>query len=205
MPARELPIVVFDVGNVLLRWDRRFLFRQLFDDEKAMEEFLATACSMTWILELDRGMTFEEGVRRRVALFPHYEPQLRAFDERWLETLGGPIEENVSILERLRAEGRPIYAITNFSHEKFDVARAHFPFLDAFDGAIVSGREGLVKPDRAIFDLFLARYRLRAEDTVFIDDSAANIEAARSVGMQAIRYAEGVDLGEELRAVGALA
>ena len=116
MPA---PIPVFDIGNVLVRWDPRHLYRKLIAEEAAREDFLARICSPAWNLEMDRGRPFAEGVAELVARHPEHEALIRAFDERWLETLDGTVEEAVAILEELRAAGVKTYAITNFSREKF--------------------------------------------------------------------------------------
>jgi HAD superfamily hydrolase (TIGR01509 family) len=198
-------VVAFDIGNVLLRWNPRNLFRKVFADESEMEAFLATACSMDWILETDRARSVQPALEARVAAYPRYARELRLFDERWIEMLGGPIDENVAILERLRNQGDAVYAITNFCDEKFEITRRRYPFLDGFDGIVVSGREGLVKPDPRIFKLFLTRFGLRAEDVLFIDDSERNVVAARGVGMEALHFIDGVDVGAELRARGLLA
>jgi HAD superfamily hydrolase (TIGR01509 family) len=198
-------VVAFDIGNVLLRWSPRNLFRKVFADESEMEAFLATACSMDWIVETDRVQSIEVALAARVAAYPQYARQLRLFDERWIEMLSGPIDENVALLERLRKQGDKVYAITNFCGEKFEITRVAYPFLDGFDGIIVSGREGLVKPDPRIFELFLTRFGLRAEDVLFIDDSERNVVAARGVGMEALHFVDGVDVGAELRARGLLA
>ena len=197
-------VVVFDIGNVLLRWNPRNLFRKVFDDDEAMEAFLASAGAMDWVIETDRARSFQPALDLQIAAYPHYERQLRLFDERWAETLDGPIHENVALLERLRAQGDKLYAITNFCDEKFDVARRIHPFLDWFDGIIVSGREGLVKPDPRIFELFLERFGVPANEVLFIDDSARNIAAARALGMETIHFVDGVDLATELTARGLL-
>ncbi len=102
---------------------------------------------MQWILELDRGVPFAEAVPAHIARHPHYEAEIRAFDERWHEINRGVIADSVAILQSLQRQRVPNYAITNFSAEKFDEARAIFPFLDSFDGIVVSGREWLLKPD----------------------------------------------------------
>jgi 2-haloacid dehalogenase len=196
--------VVFDIGNVLLRWNPRNLFRSVFADEAAMEVFLSTACAMDWIVETDRARSFQPALDARIAAYPQYARELRCFDERWIETLGGPIDENVELLQRLRRQGEPLYSITNFCEEKFDAARRIHPFLDWFDGILVSGREGLVKPDPRIFELFLTRFGFAATEVLFIDDSARNVAAARAAGMQAIHFVDGVDLAAELSARGLL-
>jgi 2-haloacid dehalogenase len=194
--------VVFDVGNVLLRWDPRNLYRKVFEDERRMEWFLANVCTSEWNLEQDRGRSWEEAVALLLDRHPEHEIPIRAFHDRWHETVSGAIEENVAVLERMRAAGVPTYCITNFSGPKFREAQKRFPFLASFDGAIVSGEECLLKPDPAIYRLLLDRYRLDAEDCIFIDDSVANVEGARAVGMHAIHYREPMDLMAELERYG---
>jgi 2-haloacid dehalogenase len=199
MPA---PIPVFDVGNVLIRWDPRNLYRKLIADEAEREDFLARICSPEWNLEMDRGRAFAEGVAERVALFPQHEALIRAFDERWLETLDGAVEEAVAILEELRAAGVKTYAITNFSREKFALTRTRYPFLDSFEGIIVSAHEQLLKPDPRIYALLCERHGLAPADCIFIDDSLANVEGARAFGMQGHHFKTAAELRTDLRQQG---
>jgi 2-haloacid dehalogenase len=194
--------VVFDVGNVLLRWDPRNLYRKIFDDEARIEWFLSTVCTPEWNVEQDRGRDWDEAVSLLVSRHPDHEAPIRAFHERWHETVSGTFEQNVTLLEQLRRAGVPNYCITNFSGVKFQEAQQRYPFLSGFDGAIVSGDERLLKPDPAIYRLLLDRYGLNAEDCIFIDDSAANVRGAQNVGMHAIRYLEPMDLAAELRRLG---
>ena len=196
MPA---PIPVFDVGNVLIRWDPRNLYRKLIADEAEREDFLARICSPEWNLEMDRGRAFAEGVAERVALFPQHEALIRAFDERWLETLDGAVEESVAILEELRAAGVKTYAITNFSGEKFALTRTRYSFLDDFDGIIVSAHERLLKPDPRIYALLCERHGLAPADCIFIDDNLANVEGALAFGMRGHHYQTAVALRADLR------
>jgi 2-haloacid dehalogenase len=191
--------VVFDVGNVLLRWDPRNLYRTIFDDEDKMEWFLSTVCTNQWNLEQDRGRDWDEAVALLAQEHPDHEPSIRAFHERWEETVSGVIDENVAILEKLRKAGVPNYCITNFSAPKFILSQQKYPFLAGFDGVIVSGDERVLKPEPEIYNLLLSRYGLKAEDCIFIDDSKANVEGARAVGMHAIHFTETTDLGAELR------
>lgn len=197
------PVVVFDIGNVLLRWDPRNLFRKTFADPAAMEAFLSDACPNAWLLEADRG-DFSASITARIAEYPHYREQLAHFDTRWLETLGGAIAENVALFARLKNEGRKVYGITNYARDKFELSRPLYPFLDWFDGLVVSGRENLVKPDPRIFTLLLDRYGLHAPETLFVDDSLRNVEAARTVGMDAIHCPLGFDLAAEFARRGLL-
>ena len=199
MPAS---IPVFDVGNVLIRWDPRNLYRKLIADEAEREDFLARICSPEWNLEMDRGRSFADGVAERVALFPQHEALIRAFDERWLETLDGAVEEAVAILEELRAAGVKTYAITNFSREKFALTRTRYPFLDSFEGIVVSAHEQLLKPDPRIYALLCERHGLAPADCIFIDDSLANVEGARAFGMQGHHFKTAAELRTDLRQQG---
>ena len=191
--------VVFDIGNVLLRWDPRNLYRKVFADEAQMEWFLREVCTTEWNIEQDRGRTWDEAVAHLVERHPDWEAEIRAFHERWHETVVGVFDDNVAVLERLIRAGIPIYAITNFSSDKFREAQGIYPFLKSFRGVVVSGDERLIKPDRAIFDLFFARYGLRPAECVFIDDSRHNIETAQALGMRTIHYAEPLDVAAALR------
>jgi 2-haloacid dehalogenase len=194
--------VVFDVGNVLLRWDPRNLYRRIFDDEVQMEWFLSTICTTEWNVEQDRGRDWDEAVALLVGQYPDHETSIRAFHDRWHETVSGVIDDNVALLQQLRQAGVPTYCITNFSGPKFVEAQKRFPFLASFDGVIVSGDERVLKPDPAIYELLLSRYGLVAGDCIFIDDSEANVEGARKVGMHAIHYREPLNLAAELRRYG---
>lgn len=194
--------VVFDIGNVLVDWNPRFLYRKIFADEAEMEWFLGHVCTPAWNLEQDRGRTFKDAVALLIAQYPHYEPAIRAFDERWTETISGPIAGSVALLESLRQQGVPDYAITNFSHEKFGIAKERFPFLAEFRGTIVSGEEKLLKPDPEIYRLLFDRYGLDPSECVFIDDSAANVEGGRTVGMHALHFTGPERLAADLREFG---
>jgi 2-haloacid dehalogenase len=194
--------IVFDIGNVLIEWDPRHLYRRIFATTEEMERFLATVCTSAWNLELDRGKPFEQGVAELVDRFPHHQEAIRAFDQRWDEMVPGLVEGTLALMERLEARGVPLYAITNFSAEKFEIARRRFPFLDRFRGVVVSAHEGRVKPDRRIFEILLERYGLRAEECLFIDDSAANVAGARAIGMSAHHFKDAAELGKILVEMG---
>jgi 2-haloacid dehalogenase len=196
--------IVFDIGNVLIEWDPRHLYRKIFSDLAQMEWFLRHVCSDEWNLEQDRGRPFAEAVEERIARFPEFAAEIRAYDERWEEMLNGPIGGSVGVLGQLRARGWPIFAITNFSREKYVVACQRFRFLTEFEGTIVSAHERLVKPSAEIFQCFLSRYGRQAEECLFIDDSPANIAAARSLGFHTVHFAGADKLGADLAQLGIL-
>lgn len=149
-----------------------------------MEWFLANVCSHDWILKLDSGVTFEEGCAELNAKFPDWTPYIEMYEAGWEKMFSGVIQETVDILHRLKSQGTPVYAITNWSHEKFPRACELFPFFNLFDGVIVSGVEKLIKPDPEIFKLFLRRYDLKAKDCLFTDDLETNVRSAESLGFK---------------------
>jgi len=195
--------VVFDLGNVLIRWDPRILFRKMFaEDEAAMEHFLSEVCNTEWNEQQDRGRSWKDGIDMAIQKHPSHERHIRAFHERWEEMIPGAIDETVEILAQLRALDVRLLALSNWSDETFPIALRRFPFLAWFEGIVVSGREQLVKPDPAIFRLLIDRYELVPASTIFIDDSIRNVEASIKEGLHGIHFRSAADLRAELRALG---
>jgi 2-haloacid dehalogenase len=189
---------------VLIDWDPRRLYRKLLADEAAVEEFLATITTAEWNAEQDRGRPFAEAVAELVERHPAHAAAITAYHERWTEMLGGEIPDTVAVLADLRDAGVRLYALSNWSAETFRLTRDRFPFLEWFDGLVVSGEEGVIKPDRRIFELLLDRFGLVAGSTLFVDDSRANVDAARAVGMDAVQFRGAGRLRRNLAARGLL-
>ena len=183
MSGRSIDSVIFDIGKVLIRWEPEKLYRTMFRSDAEIAAFLDETGLLARNLEFDRGEPFAVGIDDLVRRFPHYTDALRAFDTRWIETLNGEIPEAAGILTALRKAGIPNFAITNFAREKFDVALPLFPMLGQFDDIVVSSDVRLIKPDPAIFRLLIDRRKLDPDRTLFIDDSAKNISAARDLGL----------------------
>lgn len=200
--ADTAPIPVFDIGNVFVEWDPMLLFRKLFDSEEEARWFHDTICTPDWNLAFDAGATFAEGVARLTARYPRYWREIQAFDKRWEETVGPLIEGTIGILDELVAAEVPTFAITNFSREKLVSRLGVWPFLEKFDGIVVSGIEHLVKPDPRIFRLFCDRYALAPDSCVFIDDSEVNVASAARFGMHAIHFTGAEALRRDLRTLG---
>ena len=158
--------VVFDLGGVLIDWDPRYLYRSLFDDERAMEAFLSTVTDA----------------------FPQHADLIAAYRARWDEMLAGEIAGATNLLEELFDADVPLYGLTNWSAETFPVARERFPWLAGFRGVVVSGEEGIGKPDLRIFELVLSRFGLRADRTLFVDDLQVNLDAAERCEFQTLLF-----------------
>jgi 2-haloacid dehalogenase len=197
--------VVFDLGGVLVDWDPRYLLRKVMPGREAeMEAILADVLNHDWNLARDHGDSWPEAMTRLEAEHPQWVDVFRAFDARWAETLGGSHDATVEVLRELHERGTPLYALSNWSAEKFPHAEERFAWLDWFDGIVVSGRVKLAKPDPAIFRYLLERYDLAASEIFFVDDHEPNIVAARALGMHAHRFRDAATLRADLVALGLL-
>jgi 2-haloacid dehalogenase len=184
----RIDAVVFDLGGVLLDWNPRYLYRQLFEDEAEMERFLAEVCTMSWHAEHDRGLAFAESAARLAAAHPAHADLIWAWGQRSEEMIAGPIEGSVALLDQLRQRGVRLLALTNMERETYPLRRERFAFMRWFEGTVVSSAEGLIKPDPRIFSRLVERYELTPERTLFIDDSSRNVDAARGVGLRAVHF-----------------
>ena len=196
------PLIVFDLGAVLIDWNPRYLYRELLDgDEQAIEYFLNEVCSPAWNIQQDAGRPFAEAIDGLIQQFPEHRELITAYFERWEDMLGGPIEDSVAILQQIKALGFPVAALSNWSAETFPVARRRYSFLNWFDELVISGHERVAKPDPGIYRILLARTGRAAEDCIFIDDSPVNVEAARDLGFTAIHFRSAGQLRQELHSM----
>jgi 2-haloacid dehalogenase len=187
---------------VLIDWDPRHVYRQLFTDPAEMEDFLARICTQDWHLAHDLGEDITESCRRLARRYPGYRDMIMVWAERGEEMAAGQFDETVGVLREVRAAGLRCLALSNMEPSAFATRRTRFAFMDLFDGFVISGIEGVAKPDRRIFQILLHRYRLEPAATVFIDDSPANVEAARALGLTAVHYTSAGQLRSQLRSLG---
>ena len=198
--SNHAPVIIFDLGAVLIDWDPRHMYRKLIADEAVMENFLGEVTTPEWNAQQDAGRTWDEAVAVLSAQYPKYADWIAAYRDRWTEMLNGTIDGSVHILKRLKSDGREVHALTNWSAETFPIARARYEFLDLFEHIVVSGQERVMKPDHRIYRILLDRIGREAADCVFIDDSATNITAAAELGFDTIHFRSPAQLGEELAA-----
>ena len=193
--------VVFDLGNVLVPWDRRFLFEKLIEDPVELDRFLDEVLTLEVNADLDRGVPLAEVTGALADLFPDERDLIEAFRDRWPETLGEIISGSVAILEELRRLPLTLLALSNWGRDTFAMSEPHLPFLRHFDGMVISGREGVVKPDAEIFELLCERHGVGPERAVFIDDSAANVLAAEALGFNTVLFSDAEQSRGELVAL----
>jgi 2-haloacid dehalogenase len=196
--------VIFDLGGVLVDWDPRYLFRKLIADEDEMESFLTTVCNQDWNEQQDAGRPFAEAVALLTETHPEHAELIRAYDERWGEMVAGAIGGTVTLLEELSTAGVRLLALTNWSAEKFPLARERFDFLARFEGIVVSGEEHTRKPFPRIYEILFERYDVEPRSSLFIDDSQTNVEEGRRLGLQCIRFCGANPLRDALSRLGLL-
>ena len=196
---------MFDVGGVLLDWNPRHLYRKLFANQAEMEWFLAEVCSPAWHAPHDRGVSTAASCAELAARHPELTELIWAWSSRSEEMIGGVDAGSVEVLSAVRETGLPCYALTNMEAETYPLRLKRFPFLSWFDGTVVSGREGVAKPEPAIFRRLLDRFGLMPNTTLMIDDTKENLEAASKLGIQTALFRSSCQLRAELEAVGVLA
>lgn len=155
-------------------------------------------------MQQDKGRPFNEAVALLSAQFPHYAGLIKAYDERYEESIRGPVWGTIEVLRSLKETGYPLYGLSNWSNEKFNLVRPRYEFFSWFDDIVVSGEVKLVKPDPAIFTLFLKQIGRTAAECVYIDDSAPNVAVADRLGFTAIHFTSPAQLRVELDRLGVL-
>ncbi len=196
--------VVFDVGRVLFQWQLAALFEKLIDDRQELEWFLAHVVTEEWHFEHDRGRALADMVPERIALFPAYESHINAYATRFNETVPGPVAGSHELVERLAASGVPLFCLTNFGDEFWQLFRPTQPIFDHFADIIVSGVEKVAKPDPRIYEIVEARSGRAGADLFFTDDNPANIEAATARGWDAHLFTDAARLEAALVRAGLL-
>jgi len=197
--------IIFDFGGVLLDWDPRYLYQRFFPDQpQVMENFLRDIDFYMWNARQDEGRSFAVGIAELSAQFPQYGHLIQAYYDHWEDSVAGSINGTVAILQRLKQKGFPLYGLSNWSMETFPRAKQDYPFFEWFDDILLSGEVKVNKPHPAIFNLLLTRINHTAPECVLIDDSQANIEAAKKLGFVAILFTTPENLQTELQSLNLL-
>lgn len=193
--------IVFDFGGVLIDWDPAYLYEKVFENKDEMDYFLENVCNSEWNVKQDAGRALAVATAEKQAEYPHYKDEIAMYYGRWVEMLGGTIDENTRLIKPLKKNYK-VYGLTNWSAETIPFAMERYDFFNDLDGMVVSGTEKLIKPDPEIYKLLIDRFSLVPSESLFIDDNKANITAAKELGFQTIHLTPEIDLEEELRKMG---
>ena len=195
----SIKAIIFDIGNVLITWDPKNLYKKLISDEEELNWFCSNIVTLDWHTHHDAGLPMKEGIKNLTAQYPKYADEIAAFDTRWAETIGVEIDGMLELMQQFSAKNIPMFAITNYSAEKYPEFERDFPFAKHFKDIVVSGREGIVKPSNEIYALAINRFGIKPEETLFIDDRAENIHAAEKFGIQGHIFTDYNTLIEHLK------
>ena len=198
------PAIIFDFGNVLVKWNLHAIYDRFFPDASGVDAFLAEVSFLEWNSRMDKGASFADCVADISRTYPQYAHLFRLYDERWADTLREAVPGTAEIASRLKEAGFYLHLLSNISAEKFPAMYEMHPILDIFDSVTLSGEVGLIKPDPRIFVHVLEQLGRSPEACVFIDDNPANIESARGVGIPSILFQSAGQLEDELKKLGIL-
>ncbi len=192
--------VVFDLGEVLVDWDPRHLYRKMFDDDRAIDVMLDELALVPWHREHhDTGARpMRESAAELAGEHAEYAYAVLAWADRHNEMISGDIAGTVELLGRLRGRYR-LYALSNFAPEPVPYLYEVFPWMSWFDGVVISGHEGATKPSPELFAVLTDRYAIDPACAVFIDDLEHNVDAARALGFHTVHFRDPHQLEEALR------
>ena len=197
---KNINTIIFDLGGVLIDWNPDYLYKKIFSNETDMRYFLDNICTKEWNAQQDAGYRLEQATNDLIKKHPKYINEIKAYYTRWKEMFGGFDTNSVSILEKIHSQKKcRLLALTNWSAETFYIAKDSYPFLNYFEGIVVSGDEKIKKPDFKIYQILLERYNVNASESVFIDDTFINIEAANELGFQTIHFLSALQMETELK------
>ena len=189
---------LFDLGGVFFDWDPNHFFKNVFDDEER-KYFLTEVCNDQWNFQQDAGRSIAEAESELIPKFPHYEKEIKMYYKYHRKMIRGIFEESIEVLRQLKNKNYKCYVLSNWSAETFEGIPIDYPFMQLFDGLLISGEDKLIKPDQAIYELAKKRFNLDPEETVFIDDKLENIEAAQKMNFKTIHLTDPKNIEMEIK------
>ncbi len=190
---------LFDLGGVFFDWDPNHFFQNVFDNDEERKYFLTEVCNDQWNLQQDAGRSIAEAESELIPKFPHYENEIKMYYKNHRKMIRGTFEESIGVLKQLKDKNYKCYVLSNWSAETFEGIPIDYPFMQLFDGLLISGEDKLIKPDQAIYQLAKKRFNLDPEDTVFIDDKIENIEAAQKMNFKTIHLTNPKNIEMEIK------
>lgn len=195
--------VIFDIGNVLTRWQPEAFYDRVIGVERRQALFAAVDLHEMNLL-IDAGALFRETIYDWAKRYPLWETEIRWWYDRWIELASPRIEGSIALQRALRAKGVPVFALTNFGKHAFDEALPRLDFLAEFDRHYVSGRMGVIKPDPKIYAMVEQDCGIAPHGLLFVDDKAENIAAAGARGWRTHQFESWQGWAQRLVAEGLL-
>ena len=189
---------LFDLGGIFFDWDPKFFYKSVFDSEYELNFFLDEVCNNEWNLLHDSGLSIADGENEYISKYPKYKDQIRMFFPNHRKMIRGTFQSSIDQLISLKSKNFLCYVLSNWSAESFIGMKDNYPFLNKFDGMIISGEHKMTKPNKNIYELAIKKFNLIPEETVFIDDKIENIEAAELIGFKTIHLTNPLKIKEEI-------
>lgn len=180
--------IIFDYGGVLLDWNPHYLYDGVFGSAEKADWFLKNICTYEWNQQHDKGKPVAEGTQELVDIHPEWEREIRMYYDGFKQMMGGQIPGMEELIRELKREGLRIFGLTNWSDETFSRVRNDYPIISLIEDMVVSGQEKLMKPDPKIFEIAVNRFCVKLDETLFVDDNQANVDAARAFGLNAVQF-----------------
>ena len=172
---------LFDLGNVFFDWNPERILKPIFNNDERMNFFINNISFPLLDTRCDAGITIEVAVNDAIKKFPEFEKEIKLYYPNHGNMVGGFFQKTVDVFYKIKELNHPCYVLSNWSAETYEGMEETYPFLKDFDGKIISGRDFLIKPDPAIYELAISRFDLIPQETLFIDDRLDNIEAAQKL------------------------
>lgn len=184
---RKFTDVIFDLGGVVLRWEPHRAYEQVMPADE-VGDFMNEICFNEWNLRHDAGYDWDEGEAELISRMPHRREAIEAYRRYFDLTITGMVPGTAAIMTELQQAGVRLLALTNWSADLFRPTRRRFGLLDRFAGIVVSGEEGMAKPDPKLFKIVFDRYDVDPRSAIFIDDNPRNCDTAEGLGVEVIRF-----------------
>ena len=181
---------LFDLGGVFFDWDPNYFFKDIFEKDDERKYFLTEVCNDEWNIQQDAGRTIKEAESVLIPKFPQYEEEIKMYYSNHRRMIKGTFTSSIKVLDKLKKQNYECYVLSNWSAETFVGMTDDYPFLQLFDGLLISGEDKLMKPDAAIYELAISRFNLIAQEPIFIDDKLENIEAAKNLNLKTIHLVD---------------
>lgn len=191
--------VIFDLGKVIVKFDPRNLYNKIFDTPEDIDFFFKNICTWEWHIYQDVVYDTKPATLKKIEEHPDYKYAIESFYGRFQEMIVGIYEENLKIAFDLKKKGIPIFILSNFPGDQFDIYASKNKFVNEFNDVIISGKVGLKKPDVKIYELAIKKFICDPKTTLFIDDRPENTESAKKIGFQTITLDKPNKLKEYLK------
>ena len=190
---------LFDLGNVFFDWNPRHVFKDIIPNDELLNKFLSEIAFPHLDMRCDAGVKISLAVKEAVEKFPEFENEIKSYYPNHRRMVNGSYQDTIDIFQKIKSYGFPCYVLSNWSAETFEGIPIDYPFMQLFDGLLISGEDKLTKPDQAIYELAKKRFNLDPEETVFIDDKLENIEAAQKMNFKTIHLINPKNIEMEIK------